>query len=135
MPTGGTNVVDVEDVAAGHRRALQYGKTGARYVLGGENLTWRVIVETLAEALGVAPPRRSLTPGLALALASAAEAYAFITRTSPLLTRTTARNASRIYTFENRKAIDELGCTFRPFATTAQRIAQAIGFLVFTDDS
>ena len=102
-------------------------RTGARYLLGGQNLTWRAIVEALAEAFGVAPPRRSLTPGLAIALATAAETYAFITRTSPLLTRTTARNVARIYTFENRKAIDELGCTFRPFAATAQRIAEAIG--------
>ena len=126
VPTGGTNVVDVEDVATGHRRAMQNGKTGARYVLGGENLTWRAIVETLAAAFDVAPPRRSLTPGLARTLATAAETWAFITRTSPLLTRTTARSISRVYTFNNRKAIDELGCTFRPFKATTQRIAEAI---------
>ena len=127
VPTGGTNVVDVEDVAAGHRRAMQYGATGARYLLVGENLSWHAIVDTLAEAFGVPPPRRTLTPGMALALATASETYAFLTRTSPLLTRTTARNVSQTYTFDNRKAIDELGCTFRPFAATAQRIAQALG--------
>ena len=127
VPTGGTNVVDVEDVAAGHVRAMAYGQTGARYILGSENLRWRAIVETLAEALGVAPPRRSLKPGLALALATASEAAAFVTRTRPLLTRTMARNVSQVYTFSNRKALDELGCTFRPFEATAKRIAQAIG--------
>ncbi len=127
VPTGGTNVVDVEDVAAGHVRAMDYGQTGARYLLGGENLMWQAIVETLAEALGVAPPRRSFTPGLAMALASVLEAVAFVTRTRPLLTRTIARNVSQVYTFSNRKAIDDLGCTFRPFAATAKRIAEAIG--------
>ena len=127
IPTGGTNVVDVEDVAAGHVRAMEYGQTGARYLLGGENLMWQAIVETLAEALGVAPARRSLNPGLATALASASEAVAFLTRTRPLLTRTIARSVSQVYTFSNRKAIDDLGCTFRPFSDTAKRIAEAIG--------
>ena len=126
VPTGGTNVVDVEDVAAGHLRAMEQGQTGARYLLGGENLMWRAIVETLAEALGVAPPRRSLKPGPAMGLAIVLEAVAFVTRTRPLLTRTMARNVSQVYTFSNRKAIDDLGCTFRPFADTARRIAQAI---------
>ena len=127
IPTGGTNVVDVEDVAAGHVRAMDNGQTGARYLLGGENLMWQAIVETLAEALGVAPPRRSLSPGLAMAFATASEAVAFVTRTRPLLTRTMARNVSQVYTFSNRKAIDDLGCTFRPFSDTAKRIAETIG--------
>ncbi|MCH8961424.1 MAG: SDR family NAD(P)-dependent oxidoreductase [Bacteroidetes bacterium] len=58
-PGGGTNVVDVEDVAAGHRQAMRHGKTGERYLLGGENISWKTIFGTLAEALGVAPPRRA----------------------------------------------------------------------------
>ncbi len=126
IPTGGTNVVDVEDVAAGHRRAMRYGKTGERYLLAGENLTWRALVETLAQALGVAPPHRSLPPRMAYTLATAAEAFAFLTRTNPKLTRKTATSISRTYTFDNRKAIEELGCTFRPFAETAQRMAEAL---------
>ena len=126
-PTGGTNVVDVEDVAAGHLRAMQYGKTGERYLLGGDNLSWKTLFETLAEAFGVAPPRRALSPGLAMMLATLTEAVAFVTRSSPSFTRQLARSTTRAYTYNNQKAIEELGCSFRPFEDTAQRIAQAIG--------
>jgi len=126
IPSGSTNVVDVQDVAAGHVRAMQYGRAGERYLLGGENLPWRTVIGTLAEALGVTPPRRRLPPGLALAAASLAEAVAFITRGQPLLTRAMARSISRSYTYDNRKAAEVLGCSFRPFTATAQRMAQAI---------
>ncbi len=127
VPTGGTNVVDVEDVAGGHLRAMQHGRTGERYLLGGENLSWRVIIETLARALGVPAPRRTLTPGLALALGTLFEAVAFVTRGRPLMTREMARQSARSYTYDNRKAVAELGCTFRPFEATARRIAAALG--------
>ncbi len=126
-PGGGTNVVDVEDVAAGHRQAMRHGKTGERYLLGGENISWKTIFGTLAEALGVAPPRRTMSPGVAMMLATLAEAVAFVTWSSPSFTRKLARNTARVYTYDNRKAIEELGCSFRPFADTAQRIARAIG--------
>ncbi len=126
-PSGGTNVVDVEDVAAGHRRAMRYGKTGERYLLGSENLSWKTIFGTLAEAFGVEPPRRVMSLGVATTLGALAEAMAFVSRRSPSFTRKLARNTARVYTYDNRKALEELGCSFRPFADTAQRIAQAIG--------
>ncbi|MGI9174368.1 MAG: NAD-dependent epimerase/dehydratase family protein [Rhodothermales bacterium] len=127
VPTGGTNVVDVIDVAAGHRLAMARGETGERYFLGSENLTWRAIIGTLAEAFGVAPPRRTLSPTLALTAGTLAEAFAFVTGSRPRLTRETARTASRFYRYSNQKAIEELGCSFRPFEETALRMAQGLG--------
>jgi dihydroflavonol-4-reductase len=122
-PAGGTCVVDVEDVAEGHRRALALGHTGERYVLGAENLRWIELLGTLAQALGVSPPTRTLPPRLAGLAAGAAEAVALVTRTRPLLTRETARISGRFYRYSNAKAVEALGCTFRPFAETAARIA------------
>ena len=126
LPTGGTNVVDVIDVAVGHRLAMARGETGARHFLGSENLTWRVIIETLADAFGVAPPSQTLNPTLALAVGTLAETFAFVIGGRPRLTRETARTASRFYRYSNRKAVEELGCSFRPFKETAQRMAQAL---------
>lgn len=125
VPVGGTNVVDVLDVAEGHLRAMERGRTGARYILGSENLTWQQIFATLAEAYGVEPPRRRLPPGLALAAGTLAEVFAALTRTRPRLTRERARQAARFYRYDNRKAVEELGCTFRPFVSTARRMAGA----------
>lgn len=123
VPSGGTNVVDVKDVAAGLRRAMQHGETGERYVLGGENLSWRGIVDALAAAFAVEPPRFEVPPRAALGAAWLAEAAARLTRTEPLLTRETARTGSRFYRYDNKKARHDLGYTFRPFRETARRLA------------
>lgn len=126
VPPGGTNVVDVQDVVAGHRKAMRRGETGRRYLLGGENLAWRTIIETLSEAFGVAPPRYTIPSSVLRAGATAAEAGAFLTRTRPLLPRATARTATRTLRYDNTRAREELGCTFRPFRATALRIAEAL---------
>ncbi|MEM1041262.1 MAG: SDR family oxidoreductase [Bacteroidota bacterium] len=122
-PAGGTSVVDVEDVAAGHRAAMARGETGERYFLGSENLRWKEIFGTLAEAFGVPGPKLVLAPGLAMAAGSLSEAAALVTRQRPTLTRETARISGRAYRYSNRKAREELGVTFRPFRATAERIA------------
>jgi len=53
---GATNVVDVEDVAAGHLLAQERGQAGERYILGGYNLTWVELIDRLAVASGVRRP-------------------------------------------------------------------------------
>src|SRR5690606_38783428 len=126
VPAGGTCVVDVEDVAAGMEAAMAHGRTGERYVLGGENLLWREILGRLAGALGRGLPRLTLTRRPALALAAASEAVAALTGRRPLITFETARTSSAVYRYSSRKAAEELGWTARPFRETAARIAAAI---------
>jgi len=126
VPPGGTNVVDVKDVATGHRKAMRRGETGRRYLLGGENLSWEAIAATLAEAFGVEPPSYTVPSFLLKTGAFISEVVATVTRTRPVLPRATARSATRTYRYENTRARSELGCTFRPFADTARRIARAI---------
>jgi dihydroflavonol-4-reductase len=126
VPPGGTNVVDVEDVALGMRRAMMRGESGRRYFLGSENLTWADILRTLADAFGVEPPTRTVPAGLLRAGAYAAEAVGFVTRTDPVFSRSLAHTASHVYRYDNRRAREELGCTFRPFAATTRRIAGRI---------
>src|SRR5262249_59107365 len=50
--SGGTSVVHVDDVALAIVRALEKGKAGERYILGGENLTVRQLAELCLELLG-----------------------------------------------------------------------------------
>lgn len=126
VPPGGTNVVDVRDVAAGHRAAMASGKTGRRYFLGGENLSWEQIVGTIAGAFGVHPPRYTVPASLLRAGGALAEAVSTVTRTQPFLTRSTARTAARTYRYDNTRAREELGCSFRPFEATSRWIAQAL---------
>jgi dihydroflavonol-4-reductase len=52
----GLNVVDVRDVAAGHALALERGRRGERYLLGGENLRLRELFALIAELAGIGAP-------------------------------------------------------------------------------
>lgn len=126
-PPGTTCVVDVEDVADGHRRAMRLGETGRRYLLAGENCSWHAIFATLARAFGRAPPRFTVPPALLQMAGAAAEAFSFLTRTAPAFSRHTARSLASDRRYSNRRAREELGCQFRPFAETAHRLARALG--------
>ena len=68
---GGMNLVAVEDVARAHVAALERGRIGERYVVGGENLTMDAIWTMLAEITGVPAPTRRAPYALAMAVAYA----------------------------------------------------------------
>ncbi|HTX60623.1 MAG TPA: NAD-dependent epimerase/dehydratase family protein [Verrucomicrobiae bacterium] len=68
---GGMNLVAVEDVARAHVAALERGRAGERYAVGGENLSMDAIWEMLADITGVAAPKRRAPYALALAVAQA----------------------------------------------------------------
>ncbi|HEX3731239.1 MAG TPA: hopanoid-associated sugar epimerase [Opitutaceae bacterium] len=53
----GLNLVDVAEVARTHADALERGRPGRRYILGGENLTLKQILDRLAEITGLPSPR------------------------------------------------------------------------------
>ncbi len=68
-PPGGLNVANVEDVCAGIVKALHRGRTGERYILGGENLTGMALLQRIAGIVGGRAPRHTL-PGWLLGLAA-----------------------------------------------------------------
>lgn len=127
VPPGGNNVVDVRDVATGHRAAMARGETGRRYFLGSENLSWSTIAETLADAFGVDPPPRTIPPFLLTTVAAASEGIGTLTGTRPFLSRSAARTAARTYRYDNSRARRELDLNFRPFRDTARHIANELG--------
>ena len=54
-PPGGSNVIDVDDVADGIIAAGKNGLSGKRYILGGENLTFNEIFTVIANIVGKSP--------------------------------------------------------------------------------
>lgn len=56
----GLNLVDVQECARGHVTALEKGKTGERYILGGENLTLKQILDKLGAISGLPSPKVKL---------------------------------------------------------------------------
>jgi dihydroflavonol-4-reductase len=68
FPETGFNLVHVEDVANGVLLALDKGKVGEAYVLGGEITTMRGLMDTLAQVSDRKPPKRTMPTGLLKAM-------------------------------------------------------------------
>ena len=65
----GLNLVDVLEVARMHVAALEQGRPGERYILGGENLTLKQILDRLAAITGLGSPTVKVPHGVALGFA------------------------------------------------------------------
>jgi dihydroflavonol-4-reductase len=63
----GLNLVDATDCARGHIQALEKGRAGERYILGGENLTLKEILDRLGAITGLPSPKVKLPYVFALA--------------------------------------------------------------------
>jgi dihydroflavonol-4-reductase len=65
----GLNLVDVEEIARIHVVALERGRPGERYILGGENLTLKQILDRLAAITGLPSPTMKVPHAVAMAFA------------------------------------------------------------------
>jgi len=104
------NLADVRDIADGIVRAGDTGRTGERYILGGDNLAMRDLLPELERKSGQKMPRRAVPAPLALAAGIVAGVVADrITKTPPAATREAVRVALRSAPFDSTKAKRELG--------------------------
>ncbi len=65
----GLNLVDVREIARMHLHALEVGRPGERYILGGENLTLKQILDRLAELTGLPSPKAKVPHAVAMGFA------------------------------------------------------------------
>jgi len=109
----GLNIVHVDDVAEGHALALERGRIGEKYILGGEDFSLREVFTMAAAAAGRRPPRVKLPIAPLIPLALTCE---FLARfgIEPLVTRETLAMARKKMFFSSAKASRELGYTPRP---------------------
>ncbi|MGA8575006.1 MAG: NAD-dependent epimerase/dehydratase family protein [Candidatus Cybelea sp.] len=104
---GGMNLVAVEDVARAHVAAVQRGRIGERYPIGGENLSMDEIWELLAAITGKPMPGWRAPYPLALAAAFADEARCAITGATPEVPLEGVRLArERMYTDSSKAQRD-----------------------------
>jgi dihydroflavonol-4-reductase len=111
----GLNFVHVDDVAAGHVAALQRGKVGERYILGGENVALSAFLADIAEIVGRRPPRVRLPRPAVYPIAMGAELFALMTGRIPFITRDGLRMSRRHMYFVDTKARRDLGYASRPY--------------------
>lgn len=118
IPPGGSTVVDARDVAAGMIRVAQSGRSGERYILGGEFGELSEIVAALGRLTGAKAPKVRLPYWGALAFAAASEAWSRITGAQSVVSIQAIRLMNARLTVTSAKAQKELGATFRPFRDT-----------------
>ncbi|MCL6480513.1 MAG: NAD-dependent epimerase/dehydratase family protein [Firmicutes bacterium] len=107
----GLNLVPVEDAAAGHLLALERGRPGERYILGGENLTLREILERLARIAGRPAPRLRLPHWAALLAGWVDAGLARLTARAPRVPLEGVRMARHRMFVDDSRARRELGFT------------------------
>ena len=110
----GLNIVHVDDVAAGHLLALQRGRVGERYILGGEDQSLRQILTSIAQLVGGRPPLVRLPQALILPIAHGAELFARVSGRSTRITVEGVKMSRKRMYFSSAKAIRELGYSWRP---------------------
>ena len=116
VATAGVNLVDVRDVALGHVLALERGRRGECYLLGGENLSLREAFARIAAAAGRPHPRIRVP----YAAVRAGAALGLVNRSEALLARLPEF-------FSSAKAQRELGYEPSPLDDALRRAVAEVG--------
>lgn len=117
----GLNLAHVDDVAAGHLLALERGRIGDRYILGGTDVSLGDMLKAIATIVGRKAPTTVLPRGPLFPLAYANEAWCRLTgKSDPFLTVDSLKMAAHNMFFSSEKATRELGYTARPYQAALQ---------------
>ncbi|MCU1272652.1 MAG: NAD-dependent epimerase/dehydratase [Bryobacterales bacterium] len=120
----GLNLVDVKECAQGHIAALEKGRSGERYILGGENLTLKQILDKLAAITGLPSPKIRVPYVLALATGVVDEVFTGRIRgREPRATIDAVRMGRKKMFVSSAKAERELGWNRIPVDDALRRAA------------
>jgi dihydroflavonol-4-reductase len=121
----GLNLVDVRECAKGHVAALEKGKPGERYILGGENLTLKQILDMLGKISGLPSPKMKLPYMFAFAAGIVDEAVTGrILKREPRATVDTVRMGKKKMFASSDKAERELGWKIVPIEGALRRAVE-----------
>jgi dihydroflavonol-4-reductase len=115
------NFVGVEECAAGHLLVSEKGKVGERYLLGGENLTLKQMLDALAKITSLSAPRLKIPHGLALGVAYANTVFSRLGGREPGIPVEGVKIAQHMMFVDCARAQRELGFKAGPVATALER--------------
>jgi len=118
VPPGGTSIVDARDVASAMVKMLGRDVPRERFLVAGRFYTLREVLDAALDAAGKKHLRFSIPPTLALGLGHVSEAWARLTRGTPMMPLEGVRMLLDEIRPSSAKAERELGATFRPIAET-----------------
>ena len=113
-PLGGICVVDVEIVAETIITAMEKGRTGERYIIGGENVSYKQLADTISKITGAPKILLPLPFWMAKILKSILDLYKNKNRISKLFNLSMFRVASHFLYFDSSKATRELNMRYEP---------------------
>jgi len=117
----GLNFVGVEECAAGHLLLAEKGKVGERYLLGGENLTLKAMLDMLAKITGLRAPSLKIPHGLALGVAYANTVFSRLLGREPGIPIEGVKIARHMMFVDCSRAQRELGFKAGPVAAALER--------------
>jgi dihydroflavonol-4-reductase len=121
----GLNLVDVRECALGHVAALEKGRSGERYILGGENLTLKQILDKLGRITGLPSPKVKLPYVFAFAAGMVDEAITGrMLKREPRATVETVRMGKKKMFASSDKAERELGWKIVPVEDALRRAVE-----------
>ncbi len=124
VPPGGINFVDVRDVAETFVRAMEVGRSGERYLLGGPNWTFAIFFERLGRSSRVKGPRLKLPSSVYLFAGRTVDALYRHWDKVPLVDRVSVEMGQRFWYLDASKAHRELGFDPRdPYETLNETVA------------
>lgn len=118
VPPGGTSVVDARDVASAMVTMLERDVPNERFLVAGRYHTMREILDAIMASAGKKRIGFTLPPWLALAMGHVSEAWARMTKGTPMVPLEGVRMLLEDFRPSSAKAERELGVTFRPIADT-----------------
>jgi len=117
----GLNFVGVEECAAGHILVSEKGIAGERYLLGGENLTLKAMLDMLAEMTGLSAPTLKIPHGVALGVAYAETAFSRLIGREPQIPVEGVKIAQHTMFVDASRAVRELGFQVGPVSAALER--------------
>jgi len=121
----GLNLVDVKDVARAHILAAEKGRPGIRYIVGGENLTLKQMLDKLAAITGLPSPTVKVPHAVTL-LAGVVDEFwtGHIRGQEPRVTIDAVRMGRKKMWVSSARAERELGYKFAPVDDCLRRAAE-----------
>ncbi len=108
-PRGGCSAVDVRDVACGIIAAIEHGRPGHNYILGGENVSYYDLWTRMARVVGSRPPIGKLPGFINWSAGKVGDLIGGISRNEPLVNSAATEMGSLTHWYSSQKAMQELG--------------------------
>lgn len=122
--TGSTGFVDYRDVSKCAIELMNKGVRGKRFIVNGENQTYRYVFDKIAEQLGKPKATIKVTPFLAEIGWRAEAVRSFIAGNKSMITKETARNGNMNWVYKNEKIRSEIGIEFISIDDSVAHVAK-----------